>query len=751
MEEQPSEEFVSVSRTNHGLLLVDLLVSSPQRVIGPVTDFNGAVMNNELEDELFRDGTTREVEFDKGWSSTEDEAPAPLFSSEEGRVIRSVMGVVPSVHSFNDVSMVDKAVCANGLRSRDGITDPENDIIWKNLLFPTMEDMKVWLQEYSVRHHRPFIVQHSDVNKRYTVRCERRCGWKVWGRKRRDNQWKIANVKQPHTCGTAQVFGEHLQATANFIARRIMTVVSVDPDVSVATLIEVICGFIKYRVKYGKAWRAKQRAMQLLWGDWKEAYSLLPRILTAMQAKNSGMVFYPWHGNCMELDGGVMKHVLGRVYWSFEQCIDAFKHCRPILFVDATFLTGKYYGALMLAVGIDAEDQLIPLAFALTEGENNAWFLDIVRLRLVGLGRQVCIVSDRHCGILNAVKSRLDGHPDVLHRWCMRHLAANFFKQCSREDLTKNFKLLCGCLEKREFKVKLTELRGLTNERGKSWLDEVLQQKEKWAQAYDKDDCWYGMMTMNISKVFNNIIKGIRVMLVSAILEYSFRKTNSYFVDRWTRARDAFNAGERWGAAAAKHLAIAEAESCNQEAEEYDPIKHIYAARAAGGTSIGGERYGGRNHRVNITEGDCTCMVPMLLHVPCSHIITACCMRSVSHLTFVASEFSKQATMRTWEKRFEPYLDPSHWPPYVGEEYILDVTMTNKRRSRRKRKRLRNDMDLSQQGGKDMYSLGDFNDAGSTNRCSECHEHRHTRAKHVSRDSQPRRVRRRRSRVAPPA
>lgn len=74
----------------------------------------------------------------------------------------------------------------------------------------------------------------------------------------------------------------------------------------------------------------------------------------------------------------------------------------------------------MLVVRIDAEDQLVPLAFALTEGENNAswqWFMDIVRLCLVGLGRQVCIVSDSHRGILNAVKNKLEGHSDVLHTW----------------------------------------------------------------------------------------------------------------------------------------------------------------------------------------------------------------------------------------------------------------------------------------------------------------------------------------------
>ena len=62
----------------------------------------------------------------------------------------------------------------------------------------------------------------------------------------------------------------------------------------------------------------------------------------------------------------------------------------------------------------------------------------------------------------------------------------------------------------------------------------------------------------------------------------------------------------------------------------------------------------------------------------------------------------------------------------MGEEYIPDKEMVNKQRGRRKKKRLRNDMDLSQQDGKDTYSLGDFDDTTITNRCSECHEHRHT-------------------------
>ena len=99
-----------------------------------------------------------------------------------------------------------------------------------------------------------------------------------------------------------------------------------------------------------------------------------------MQAANPGLEFYPYHNNRTVFDDGVVKHILQRIYWQYPQCKAAFMHCRPVISIDATFLTGKYYGCLIIAIGVDAEDQLIPLAFALTEGENNdswEWFLYI--------------------------------------------------------------------------------------------------------------------------------------------------------------------------------------------------------------------------------------------------------------------------------------------------------------------------------------------------------------------------------------
>jgi hypothetical protein len=61
--------------------------------------------------------------------------------------------------------------------------------------------------------------------------------------------------------------------------------------------------------------------------------------------------------------------------------VAGFAHCRLVISVDVTFLTGKYKETLMIAIGITVENQLLPLAFALVEGENNEswkWFLSLV-------------------------------------------------------------------------------------------------------------------------------------------------------------------------------------------------------------------------------------------------------------------------------------------------------------------------------------------------------------------------------------
>jgi hypothetical protein len=51
-------------------------------------------------------------------------------------------------------------------------------------------------------------------------------------------------------------------------------------------------------------------------------------------------------------------------------------------------------------------------------------------------------------------------------------------------------------------------------------------------------------MITNILKVFNFVLKGIRTLPVSGIVDYTFHKCNKYFINRWEKARPYMAKGE---------------------------------------------------------------------------------------------------------------------------------------------------------------------------------------------------------------
>ena len=107
-----------------------------------------------------------------------------------------------------------------------------------------------------------------------------------------------------------------------------------------------------------------------------------------------------------------------------------FLACILVLSIDGTFLLGKYMGTLLVAIACDADNVLVPLAFVLFERENKdiwGWFLRLVRIHVIGPGRDVVVISDRHQGILSAVQEQILGYAPLHHHYCTRHLAHNFF------------------------------------------------------------------------------------------------------------------------------------------------------------------------------------------------------------------------------------------------------------------------------------------------------------------------------------
>jgi hypothetical protein len=269
-----------------------------------------------------------------------------------------------------DLSQAHWAV-ADDLRFDDNVPliYHDNVIIRKGIIFKTMEVMKIWLVEYAVFHQHPFMVKHLDENKRYVLTCRRSCPWTVHVRKGNDCSWRITSVVQPHTCLTNMDDMNYIQLSSRFISQRLINIIKNYLLFIVVVLIEVVMVARGYCVKYGRVWRAKQCALKLIYGNWAEVYEHLPALLHAMKAKNSRMHFeYVPKPKFIELEG---RQYFLHAFRTFGQCVKAFKYCCDVLSIDGMFLTGKYEVTMLIVIDINADRQLMPLAFAIVEKENN--------------------------------------------------------------------------------------------------------------------------------------------------------------------------------------------------------------------------------------------------------------------------------------------------------------------------------------------------------------------------------------------
>ncbi|KAK1608864.1 hypothetical protein QYE76_032537 [Lolium multiflorum] len=220
------------------------------------------------------DGPEEEVDED-GLTAKEAER-AEIFKKVTGRDIR--------IPLFRDVSLADGAVVDGGkslllgarpLSKRD--VNGTTAMISKGLTFDTFLELKIWLKEFSIKHHRPYIVVHSDLKKRYTLKCvDKRCPWVVRARPfKKGPSWHITSCVATHMCRGPKLDGkdaqpDHRQLTSEFIAYKLSAEISSLPIMSIRSVQDTVKSRFAYDVTIvratikGSAHPAKnQRAMML--------------------------------------------------------------------------------------------------------------------------------------------------------------------------------------------------------------------------------------------------------------------------------------------------------------------------------------------------------------------------------------------------------------------------------------------------------------------------------------------------------
>ncbi|XP_071699489.1 uncharacterized protein [Rutidosis leptorrhynchoides] len=143
-----------------------------------------------------------------------------------------------------------------------------------------------------------------------------------------------------------------------------------------------------------KAYRALQKARSIVEGDYGEQYAHLRDYLVELKRANPG-----------PLKSGFQA--LGR----------------NLLGLDGAFMKEPATGQLLTAVGVDSNNGIYPLAYAIVEKETYnswLWFLNNMGEDL-GLNERsnFTFISDRQKGLLPAIEKL---YPCVEHRYCLRHI-----------------------------------------------------------------------------------------------------------------------------------------------------------------------------------------------------------------------------------------------------------------------------------------------------------------------------------------
>ncbi|RYQ99185.1 hypothetical protein Ahy_B07g087081 isoform B [Arachis hypogaea] len=311
--------------------------------------------------------------------------------------------------------------------------------------FSSREAVMMAVKDYTIRRGVDYRVYESEPLTFY-AKCTQYgsgCDWLIRvSMISRKYCWVIRRYNGSHTCTRATISQDHSKLDSNTIAEAIKPLVEADPSIKVKSVIAEVQSKFNYTVSYRKAWLAKQKAVEKIFGGWEASYEALPIWFQAMCNKEPSAIVHFETMSAYQGDEEVTDiRVLHRVFWSYYPCIRAFRHCKPVVQVDGTHLYGKYKGCLLVAVSQDGNNNIVPIAFAIVEGEtSDAWHFFLSNLRQHVVTRDgVGLISDRHESI-NAAIARSNGAwspPRAFHMFCIRHIESNFLRKFKAPYLQK--------------------------------------------------------------------------------------------------------------------------------------------------------------------------------------------------------------------------------------------------------------------------------------------------------------------------
>ncbi|KAL0448599.1 UNVERIFIED_CONTAM: hypothetical protein Slati_1416300 [Sesamum latifolium] len=326
---------------------------------------------------------------------------------------------------------------------------------------------------------------------------------------------------------SCQVFREVLRdwtydnsfAKAKYSSMRMEDAIRNNSNIPVGQLKNTIMRKCRVDVSRWKVQRAKRQALDTIRGRDAIQYELLWDYCETVRAKNPGSKII------LRRQEGSDPPLFERLYYSLSAMKLGFlEGCRPIIGLDGCFLKIVYQGQLLVAVGRDGNDNMMPIAIVVVQVENRenwSWFIGELLDDIGGLGADKwSFISDRQKGLVDALRELAPGSE---HKFCVRHLYENFKAKFKGAELNEYLWKAATTANKQEFRahmkkiVELNPKKSQDYETAAEWLSKI--PAEHWSRAFFPMKSKCDILVNNLCESFNNFILDARDKPIIIMLE----------------------------------------------------------------------------------------------------------------------------------------------------------------------------------------------------------------------------------------
>ncbi|XP_024962321.1 uncharacterized protein LOC112502578 [Cynara cardunculus var. scolymus] len=261
-------------------------------------------------------------------------------------------------------------------------------------------------------------------------------------------------------------------------------------------------------ISYHQAWRAKMYALQLLRGTPESSFNLLLVYCHNLKLANPGTV------------REIALDPLGRFDMLFVALFCSIRlflgHMRPLLIMDGAHLKGSYVGTMFLAVGMDGNNGIVPIAMGVGKTESGpswTWFLRKLR-QCIGDVPNLTFVTDRAASIDLVIRTVF---PSTHHRLCCWHLSQNLHLNSTKEKRKWwMFWEICKAYRLSNFETTMDLMRH-SLPRATQYLEEVGY--ARWARSHFPG-LGYSAMTSNSAESVNSVTRFARYLTITMLVEF---------------------------------------------------------------------------------------------------------------------------------------------------------------------------------------------------------------------------------------